>query len=82
MSELFFAIVTTLCRDFKIGRILLDKVKHILRRVDNDLDIRPRFPGGVAAAEEIDDRLALRVALSEFLPLCFLVLSGGIFVRD
>ena len=82
MGQLLLAAVAAFVGYPERDGILLDEIKQVLRGADNQLNLRPGFSFGVAAAKEIDLALTLVIPLPQLLPLGWLVLGSGVFVGD
>ena len=69
MGDGLLADVAAPIADLKRDGILLDEVEHPLARIDDQLNVRPRLTGAVAAAEKIDGALAAGIPCFQLRPL-------------
>ena len=79
---LLLANVATVVADAERKRIFPDEVEHILRAVDDQLDVRARFSCRIAAAQKINRLLTARIPAFQLLPLRRLVLCLIVFIGD
>jgi hypothetical protein len=54
VRDLLFAPIATLSGDLEVWRIVLDKIPHILGRVNDELNVWPRLSVFIATADEVE----------------------------